>query len=346
MRRLPLTLLALALALPASAQETARWGNKFFSGKDEPAPPVILHDFGVLPKGTVKTYRFQMANIYAVPMQVSEPKASCGCVSIVEYTGKMGPRETGHIEVRIDTGRFDGPKTVEIPVRFDGRDPKTGESFWSYARLEVRAVSRPDIAIDPGAVDFKVVPAGQKAVQVVNIVYTGRQRDWKVTEVSHKNDALDVVVVPKAAAGGVRYELRATLKDTAPAGDVFDQIVLKTTDPDRQGASLTVTVSGQVQAPLSLVPGDQMKMGGVEVGKKLEKNVIVRADKPFRVKAVDGQGEGVSVSLIPLPAAKSQVLTVTFAPEKPGPVKRVLTIKTDTGESVPLTVEGTGTEPQ
>ena len=40
------------------------------------------------------------------------------------------------------------------------------------------------------------------------------------------------------------------------------------------------------------------------------------------------------------------MLTVTFAPEKPGPVKKVLTIKTDTGKSVTLTVEGVGKEPQ
>ena len=89
-----------------------------------------------------------------------------------------------------------------------------------------------------------------------------------------------------------------------------------------------------------------MKFGPVEVGKKLDKVVIVRADKEFKVKSVEGQGDGVTVALPPLAARKSQPVTVTFSPEKTGPVKKVLTIKTDAGESVTLTVEGIGTEPR
>jgi hypothetical protein len=344
MRRLLLTLAFVAFSLPAAAQEPPRWAHKFFTGKDEAPPPVILHDFGTLPKGTIKTYRFKMTNIYAVPMQVKVPDPSCRCLSVIEYTGMMNPRETGHIDVEIDTRQVEGPKSIVLNVKFEGRDPKTKESFWSYAKLEVRAVSRPDIAINPGAIEFGVVAAGQKASQSVSIFYSGRQRGWNITEVAYKKELLDVAVVPVAARGGVAFQLTATLKANAPAGAVDEQIILKTNDPGAPALSLNVT--GTVQAPLSLVPGDLMKMGPVEVGKKLEKNVIVRADKEFKVKSVEGQGDGVSVALLPLPAKKSQVVTVTFMPDKPGPVKKVLTIKTDTGESVALTVEGIGTEPR
>jgi hypothetical protein len=87
-------------------------------------------------------------------MQVRQPQASCGCVSVVEYTAIMKPRETGRIDIKIDTSRVEGPKVVHIPVTFEGRDPRSGEPFFSTARLEVRAVSRPDVAINPGAVAF------------------------------------------------------------------------------------------------------------------------------------------------------------------------------------------------
>jgi len=95
--------------MPAVAQDSkgkpVPWANKFFSGKTETPPPVILHDFGTLPQGTVKTYRFKMENIYAYPMQVTVPTPSCRCVSIREYTGQLGPRETGYIDVQVDTSR-------------------------------------------------------------------------------------------------------------------------------------------------------------------------------------------------------------------------------------------------
>src|SRR4051812_25312889 len=154
---------ALLLALPAVAQESLHdpipWANKFFTGKTDAAPPVILKDFGALPKGTVRTYQFQMTNIYAVTMHLREPRASCGCVSVKEYTGAMKPRETGHILIEVNTGNFDGFKSVKLPVTFEGRDPRSGEPFFSTAQLEVRVVSQRDITFEPGAVAFGVVPA-------------------------------------------------------------------------------------------------------------------------------------------------------------------------------------------
>src|SRR4029077_9138421 len=89
---------------------------KFFTGNPDNPPPVILQDFGVLPKGTIKTYRFKMTNIYAVPMQVKEPKPGCGCVSVTRYTAQMNPQETGVIDVEIRTASIEGEKEVKLPV--------------------------------------------------------------------------------------------------------------------------------------------------------------------------------------------------------------------------------------
>lgn len=353
MRRLILTLsAALLLALPAVGQESLHdpipWANKFFSGKTETPPPVILQDFGTLPKGTVRTYRFHMANIYAYPMQVREPKPSCGCVSVVEYTGAMRPRETGHIDIRIDTSRVDGPKVVHLPVTFEGRDPQSGEPFFSTARLEIRAVSRPDVGINPGAVAFGVVPLGKKATQTVNVVYNGRQPGWAITGLEYKQDVLDVKATPIDVRGArAAFEVKATLKDSAPAGALNETIVLKTNDAT--SPALTLSVNGTVQAPLAVFGTDKdglLRLGKVEIGKTEKRIVTVQGDKKFKVSKVEGQGDGVTAFVAPVDAKKSQSMTITFAPEKTGPVKKSLTIKTDTGESVIMTVEAVGVEPQ
>jgi hypothetical protein len=347
MRRLPLTLLVCAFSASiAAAQEPTPWANKFFSGKAAAPPPIILHDFGPLPKGTIKTYQFNMTNIYAVTMNVQEPKSPCGCMSVLKYTASMGPRETGVIEIKVDTSRIDGYKTIQMPVRFEGRDAKTKELFWSYAKLEIRFVSRQDIAINPGNIQFGVVAKGQKASQFVNVFYSGRQQGWKITDVEYKKELMDVQFKEVAARGGVAYLITATLKANAPAGAIDEQIVLKTNDKDANSAVLNLAATAVVQPPLSLHPGDLMKIGPVEVGKKVERAVLVRSDKDFKVTKVEGQGDGISVPLLPLAADKSRSLSVTFAPTKTGPVKKILTITTDTGESVSLTVEAVGTEPQ
>lgn len=349
MRRLLVTLACVVLALPALCQESpikpVPWANKFFAGKTDSPPPVILHDFGTLPKGTVQTYRFKMKNIYAYPVNVSEPKINCNCASIVTWTGKMEPHETGEILVKMETTHFTGAKAIGFKVRFDMRDPKTNEAFFSFAELEVRAVSRPDIAVNPGAIQFGTVPAGQKASQAVSILYSGRQRDWKITEYGGYNkSALDVTVEP--VRGQAAYKVTATVKADAPPGAVDEQIVFKTND--KESPILSLTVSGEVQAPLSIVgaPGNVLKMGGVEVGKKTVKQVIVRADKAFKVTKISGEGDGLTTPLIPLEANTSQVVTVVFEPKNAGPIKKELTVTTSNGESIVLTVEGVGTEPK
>lgn len=341
----PLLLLCL-VAGPAAADDGLPWANKFFTGKEEAPPPVIIHDFGTLPKGTVRTHKFAMTNIYAFPMQIEQPKPSCGCVTVLAYTGKMDSKETGYIEIKIDTSRVEGVKEVQLPVKFIGQNPKTGQPFWSIAQLQIRAVSRPDIFMAPGAFAFGVNAAGAKNSQSLTLTYSGRLPFWKVTDATFNKDLYDVTytAVPAEVRGNVSYLVKATLKEGAPVGKIDDQIVLKTNDP--AAPALMVNVTGEVQAALSLVGGDgggdTVRLGAVEIGKKVEKRLIVRSDKPFKIAAVGGQGDGVTVPLPPLPAAKSYVVIVQFQPEKIGAVKKVLVVKTDGGESIQLTVEASG----
>jgi hypothetical protein len=344
----PLLLLCL-VAGPVAADDGLPWANKFFTGKEEAPPPVIVHDFGTLPKGAVRTHRFPMKNIYAFPMQVEQPRPSCGCVTVLEYTGKMDSKETGYIEIKIDTSRVVGVKEVQLPVKFIGQNPKNGQPFWSIAQLQVRAVSRPDILMEPGAFAFGVNAAGAKNSQSLTLTYSGRLPGWKVTDVTFNKDMYDVTCtsVPAEVRGTVAYLVKATLKEGAPVGKINDQIVLKTNDP--AAPALMVTVTGEVQAALSLVGGDgggdSVRLGAVELGKKIEKKLIVRNDKPFKIAAISGQGDGVTVMLLPIPAAKSHVVTVQFQPEKIGAVKKTLVIKTDAGETIELRVEAAGIAP-
>jgi hypothetical protein len=279
-------------------------------------------------------------------MHVREPRASCGCVSVIEYTGAMKPRETGHILIKVNTGVVDGYKSVKIPVTFEGRDPRTDEPFFSTAQLEVRIISQRDITFEPGAVDFGIIAAGKRASQAVTVIYSGRQPNWEISGAEYNKDLLEVdysrVQVSRARAA---YQVKATLKGTAPAGAVNETIVLKTTDPT--APALTVTVSGTVQAPLTLRGPEQdgvLRLNKVEIGKKAERNVTVWSEKAFKITDVEGQGDGVKAFVAPHDKKKAHTLIISFAPEKAGPVKKTLTIKTDTGDSVTMTVEGLGVE--
>src|SRR4051794_24220725 len=102
-----------ALAGPAVAQPSAAppWANKFFltdiaSRRDKAPPPVVVHDFGTVPKGTLCAKTFTLTNIYDVPIQVVDIRRSCGCLQAYPPERVLQPNETAEFTVTMDTAQF------------------------------------------------------------------------------------------------------------------------------------------------------------------------------------------------------------------------------------------------
>ncbi len=133
--------------------ELAPWANKLFTGSGSARLPVVVQDVGVLPKGAIKTVRVKMTNIYAVHLQMEPPmpvKERAPGV-IVRWPNRLDPKQTGFVEVEIDTRGLDGEYAVRVPVLIWGddpksglpvEDPKTGHPFMSQTELVIRFVSR------------------------------------------------------------------------------------------------------------------------------------------------------------------------------------------------------------
>jgi RNA polymerase sigma factor (sigma-70 family) len=121
-----------AAETPAEAGAEApqgAWANKLFdeAGKD----------FGTCGRGEQLTHRFRMRNIYAVPLDITQVRASCGCVACSPSQHTLQPGETGYLEVTMDSARFSGAKTVKVCVT-------VGPEYASTAVLTVTAKSLPD----------------------------------------------------------------------------------------------------------------------------------------------------------------------------------------------------------
>jgi Protein of unknown function (DUF1573) len=329
------------LTSSAAAQETAAvpWANKFFAPKDP--PPVVVHDFGTVPFGTVLTHRFPMSNIYALPMQIlSDPQLSCSaCTKILRYTQKLEPRETGFIDVEMDARQFKGAKAVTISATFAGQ--RDGKRFQSTALLQIRAFSRTDVSVTPGQIAFGTVAQGQQsAAQTVDIQYIGQQISWQITGTDDTNAQNVKTSLQRIGQGrgSITYRLTAALKPDATSGALQDQIVLKTNDPT--SPLLTIPVSGMVHAPLSVVPGNDVRLDTVPVGQETQRIIQIRAAKPFKIVKVEGEGDGLTVRYLSI-NGPVQPITITFRPTQPGELKRKLTIHTDQKDKAIVTIEGT-----
>jgi hypothetical protein len=319
----------------------APWANKFFlpdiaTNREQAAPPVIVHNFGDVPHGTLCAHTFTVTNIYDVPIQVTEVRKSCTCLEFVPLSKVLQPNETGEFTVTMNSGKFVGVNSQTFYVTF-------GPKFVSTAVIRVTANSKTEVTVSPGAVAFGTVAQGSKASQGVKLEYKGRSRDWKVTEVVTPPAGLDVQLTETGRGGplrgGAEYLVTVSLKPNAPSGPIAEQVTLKTNDP--ANPLIQVTVTGTVSAPLALHP-NRVRIDGVAVGQSGSVRVLIQAAKPFKVLGVDGTDAALTVELpsaaAPLPV---QVVTVKFDPTKPGAVARELRIKTDLdgGATITLPVE-------
>jgi hypothetical protein len=336
MRYVGLTWLGLTLAAgsalaqevvsPTSAvspQPGGPWAQKIFFG-------VTSHDFGTVPHGAQLKHRFKMQNIYAVPLELTNIKPSCGCLSATPSTKQLKPKEEGYIDVVMDGRKFNNFKSVTLSVT-------VGPQFVSTATMVLTANARSDVVFNPGQVDFGNVTQGQTPTQTIDVEYAGTL-DWRVLEVVKSAEAPFAVTArelyreaPRSRLlkgtvnGKAGYQIAVTLKPNVPPGPFRQELILKTNDP--QTPVLTVAVEGTVQGSLSVTPS-VVSLGKVKAGTPTQHRVAIRGSRPFKILALEGAGDGITAEL-PQQAAAAHVLTLQCVPALPGEWHRQITIRTD-----------------
>lgn len=324
------TLLVLAALLGTTASapgQNAEWANKLFAKG-------TTHNFGNVPRGAVLSHQFTMTNIYAVPLEIVNTRVSCGCVTVKPGVNVLQPKESTTVDITMDGRRFTGPKTVNIYI-------SVGPQYTSTATLQVSANSRADIVFNPGQVGFGVVASGQTPKQIIDVEYAG-QMDWRVKGLAEHNLPLDVKIEELYRRPGpitqVGYRLSIALKATAPAGSHRWELLLQTND--NASPTVPVLVEATIQAALSVVPSP-CHLNNVAVGEEVTRKVLVRGSKPFRIQAVEGQGDGLTVE-VPAAAGPVQVVVVKWRPTQAGELHRELRFQTDldSGATATLLVEG------
>lgn len=329
MRTAVLALLVTFTVTPITHAQQAAWADKLFGAE-------TTHDFGTVARGAQLKYSFKMTNIYKVPLEITEVRAQCACVKAEPATKTLQPNETVMFNIHMDGRQFSGQKTVRVYVT-------VGPRFVSTATLTVSANARGDVVFTPHEIDFGNLQRGQTPTKSIEVEYVGPQPDWRVIEIVKNGSApFDLKVEDLPRQPGVApkkgYRLVATIKADAPTGTFKQEVVLKTNDG--AGPMLTFNVVGNTQAGLAVSPSS-IVVKDLKVGESQTKKVFVRASRPFRIVAVEGQGDGVTVDF-PNRLDTTQVLTVSLAPTKAGVVRRQLMIRTDLdGELTPLTIEAT-----
>ena len=321
-----LTLAVLLTATAGQPPASVPWANKLFlpGVADDPGqapPPVLVHSFGAVPRGTLCVRTVKLTNIYAYPLQVAGTSRESAGLEPYPPQRVLNPFESADFTFTLDTRNLPAGKSVHsltATVVAGG----VGVEHHSPAFFRFEVAVRPDVALTPGELALGSVPFGQTRAATTVIEHAGKP-GWRITGAT----ADGPVAVRVDEAGRNKYKLTAELKATAPPGRVSATVSLATTDPTLP--TVTVPVTGTVLAPVSATP-DVVRFGAVKVGEKDEYSVMVRgvSNRGFMVRPVADPGDGVSVEAFGFPVP-TQVVKVRFQPTKPGAVRKDIRLETD-----------------
>src|SRR5262249_22729586 len=162
----------------------------------------------------------KLTNIYAARLEIVQQRTSCGCVTVTPSTRVLESRQEAFVDVLMDARKFTGRRIVYIYLT-------VGPQYVSTAALQVSANSRADVVLNPGEVNFGVVPGGQTPTQTIDVEYAGAL-DWRVGEIVKHSGGLEARFHELyRRPGQAGYRVTVTLKDDAPPGVFKQELFLK-----------------------------------------------------------------------------------------------------------------------
>lgn len=286
------------------------------------------HDFGVTPRGPMLTHYFTIKNNSSESMTISGLRVSCGCVVASTPVATIKAGESSYITIQMDTRRFTGQKDVTVFVTFSA--PRREE-----VTLLVKANGRDDLSIYPESLAFGNQKKGAAAKASVQVTFRSDPQ-WKIDEVKCDSEHVKAEAkLIKREGYEVTYEVTATVGPDLPVGRWRSDVWLHTSNAAL--AKVRVPLSVDVTAAVTASPGI-VDLGEVRVGDSVEQNVMIRADKPFKIKSVRGADSLVQVSGIAAEAKSVHIIRLTYKPGTPGEVKQALAIVADSDEEPIVTI--------
>ena len=122
----------------------------------------------------------------------------------------------------------------------------------------------------------------------------------------------------------------------ATAGTVRDEIRLLTNDPE--SPVIPVQVTATLRGDLSASP-TVLALGHADSAAGVQGRFLVRASRPFAIRAIDGEGDGFTAKVDDATGKPVHIVTVSSTPEARktrGDLRRVFRVHTDLVGEAPI----------
>ena len=207
--------------------------------------------------------------------------------------------------------------------------------------LKVTTVTRDDLLMSPDTLAFGTVTKG-KGAKVYDEGHVHQRPELGSEEGDEHRGVREpgVQARRRAAARTVTYDVTATLDKDCPAGNWTSDIYLETSNA--AVAKLRIPVTVNVVAPVAAKP-EAVSFGNVKMGSSPEQKVTIQSATPFKILAVKGTDEQLTVKVDKDAAQAVHTVVIAASPKATGGFTRTVEIVTDNKDQpsmiVPVTAK-------
>jgi hypothetical protein len=306
----------VGVLLATSTLPAQEWARSLFATTD--------HNFGSVVRGAKAEYAFVITNNLQEDVHIAAVRVSCSCATprIENDKRTLKTYEKGAIIAHLNSDTHLGVRAATITVTID-------QPMYAEVQLQIHAVVHTNVLMEPASVQFGAVAQGQPREARVRL-YRSDFANWQIENVRLSNPSLrGEVTLLGRQAGQVWYDLKVGLSPTASPGYISDYAILATNDPAL--SQIVVQVEGQIRPNVVVSPAD-LFLGVVNIGQKVTKPLVLRADKPFRIKSITGDKSAFEIPEPPSDAKAVHIVPVTFvAKAEVGKIVKTIHIETDIG---------------
>jgi uncharacterized protein DUF1573 len=293
----------------------------------------LSKDFGSVPRGPTLQHPFRIKNTTKNTITISGVRVSCNvCSRASLLKSTLEPGEETSVVVTMDTSKFSGVKTITVYVNFS-------QPSYEEVRLWVQANGRDDISFSPDTIAFGKTKRGAAPNASTTVTFLGIPQA-QITEAKCESNYLQPTFKEVKREGSeVSYQLSVKLRADAPVGKWFADVWVKTNVASMPKVRVPLTV--EIESALTLSPS-AVALGDVKMGEEVERRVILKGVKPFKISSIKGVDDQISVKDNSTESKQVHVLTVTLKGAKTGEINRKLQIVTDLTEDGSIEFQATG----
>ena len=314
------------------------------SDDKSPSRPIAVlvapvYDFGEIEYDDQVVHEFEIRNDGDRTLELFDARSSCGC-TVVDFDDRIEPGSSGRMRVKLDPRSQEGAFAVGVTVF-------TNDQANAQLNLTIKAELAQRVAVQPGYVLYAVARGSSNGRVAEQMLWGADGHDVAIRSVESTVPFLDVAFAEvTAAAEGVRWVVRTTLRDDAPVGPIQGVLVVSVDHPSQD--VVRIPILGFVDDVFTATP-KVLDFGPVEIGSGVESSLRLKSSSLEEIEliGVETTVAGVEVEILPAAEGASgrvRYVRVRLTPAmNRGPFEGVVRVRTSSPDMPVVEVPLSGT---